>query len=147
MFPVHVSQPGMQGLHAPNVCPEEPTGTTIFCKEHSSLAQERGYPMHVKEFLHYCGASQTAGKLLLQICFHHCALYASSQEGDEVDIDVDSEDVIRVNKGLEGLERVETPVGVARSQGEKDLVVAFVCLEPQHCRNRATSYEVPQAAQ
>ena len=67
MFPVHVSQPGMQGLHAPNVCPEEPTGTTIFCKEHSSLAQERGYPMHVKEFLHYCGASQTAGKLLLQI--------------------------------------------------------------------------------
>jgi hypothetical protein len=23
----------MQGLHAPNVCPEEPCGNTIFCKQ------------------------------------------------------------------------------------------------------------------
>ena len=62
MFPVHVSQPGMQGLNAPSVCPEEPVGNTIFCKEHSSIAKQRGYPLHVREFLRYCGASQTAGK-------------------------------------------------------------------------------------
>ena len=60
MFPVHVCQPGMKGLHVPNVCPEEPTGNTIFCKEHRLLAEQRGYPCHVKEFLQYCGASQAA---------------------------------------------------------------------------------------
>ena len=103
--------------------------------------------MHVKEFLHYCGASQTAVSFYCRFFSTTVHYNASSQEGDEVDIDVDSEDLVRINKGLEGLERVETPVGVARSQGEKDLVVAFVCLEPQHCRNRTTSYEVPKAAQ
>lgn len=33
-------QPDMQGLYAHNVSPEEPSGSTIFYKEYSSLAQQ-----------------------------------------------------------------------------------------------------------
>lgn len=71
MFPVRACQPGMQGLHVPNVCPEQPSGCTIFCKEHCLLAEQRGYPLHVKEFLQYCGASRTAGKFVAAFSTHY----------------------------------------------------------------------------
>ncbi len=61
-FPVRATQPGMRGLNAPDVCPEQPCGNAAFCTEHLVLAQQRGYPSTIKEFLRYCGALKTAGK-------------------------------------------------------------------------------------
>jgi hypothetical protein len=47
--------------------------------------------LHIKQFLQYCGASQTAEAL--------------SQE-DHVEVDVDSEEVAKVQETLGGLDRV-----------------------------------------
>ena len=72
IFPVRACHPGMQGLNVPNVCPEQPSGSTIFCEEHCLLAEQRGHPLHVKEFLQYCGASQTAGKIFAALSASTC---------------------------------------------------------------------------
>ena len=61
MFSVKASVPGIQGLNIQNVCPKEPDGRSIFCKEHLKTAEEMGYKTDLKGFLRQCGATQTAG--------------------------------------------------------------------------------------
>ena len=72
MFPVHVTQPGMRGLNSPNVCPDQPCGNAVFCKEHLVLAKQRGYPCTVKEFVRYCGAQKTAGTVKIWLTRFAC---------------------------------------------------------------------------
>ena len=116
MFPVYASQPGMQGLHVPNVCTDEPSGNTIFCKDHCLLAEQCGYPIHVKEYLQYCGASQTAGKFRCKIVYTYIVLYTTEAVSHKDDVDVDSEEMTKVNETLKGLAAVESVAGVAKSQ-------------------------------
>ena len=86
MFPVKATHLGIHGLHVPNVCPEQPSGNTPFCKEHLIVAQQRGYPCNVKEFLIYCGALKTAGMnehLYLLSCSYLC-IHRNSDSGRPV---------------------------------------------------------------
>lgn len=53
MFPVR-STPGMKGINIPNVCPEQPQGNTAFCSQHLVIAQARGYPVTVRDFVKFC---------------------------------------------------------------------------------------------
>ena len=64
-----------------------------------------------------------------------------------VDVDVDCEEVTKVNDTLEGLDRdrVESVMGVARSQGKKEKRrwLDLRILEPRHYRDRRICCEVP----
>ena len=42
-------------VSCPNVCPEEPKGVMTFCEEHCRVAEERGIPTKLKDFLKFCG--------------------------------------------------------------------------------------------
>ena len=42
-------------LSYPNVCPEEPQGVMAFCSKHCQVAEERGIPTKLKDFLKFCG--------------------------------------------------------------------------------------------
>jgi len=122
MFPIRDTQPGMHGLNAPNVCPDQPSGNAILCKEHLALAQQRGYPITVKAFLCYCGAQKTAGNnFAIQFVLVQCIyLYVSLTETatDDEHFDVHDEDSTALEKTLEKI-AVQGPAdGVARAQGE-----------------------------
>ena len=42
-------------LSYPNVCPEEPKGAMAFCAKHCLVAEERGIPTKLQDFLKFCG--------------------------------------------------------------------------------------------
>ena len=44
----------------PNVCPEEPENLRAFCREHSKIVENHGYPSDLRKFLEKCGANPNA---------------------------------------------------------------------------------------
>ena len=64
---LHVSgkmqYPNMPLLSFPNVCPEQLKPNSAFCIEHYSKAQSLGYPLDIRGFLSFCGATKSASKM------------------------------------------------------------------------------------
>ena len=65
MFPVVAKVPGIEGVNFPDVCPEQPHKSTIFCAEHLAVALNKGYPTDLKGFLAFCGSNPDNGMFAL----------------------------------------------------------------------------------
>lgn len=63
MFPVKAGLPGLPALNMPDVCTEQLLPKSAFCVKHFEVAESKGYPTTIREFLKYCGVSQTEGML------------------------------------------------------------------------------------
>ena len=57
MWPVKSEVCGVPHVNFPNVCTEEPSNPdSAFCEKHFTVAQERGVPTRLREFVHdFCG--------------------------------------------------------------------------------------------
>ena len=65
--------PAVPFLNVPDVCTQQPINShTAFCQHHCIVANDRGYPTTVSEFLKYCSNNQCEG-----ICLNngHCDIY------------------------------------------------------------------------
>ena len=70
MFAVECTVEKLKLLY-PNVCPEEPKGAMAFCAKHCLVAEERGIPTTLQDFLKFCGLE---GELHVKSVMDACIL-------------------------------------------------------------------------
>lgn len=61
MFPVCAGIPGLPTLNFPDVCTEQLMPKSAFCIQHTKVAEARGYPTSIREFLKHCGIHTLGG--------------------------------------------------------------------------------------
>ena len=62
---LHAEVPGIEGINFPDVCPEQPHKSTIFCTQHLAVALNKGYLTDLKGFLAFCGSKPDNGMFAL----------------------------------------------------------------------------------
>ena len=67
MFPVKAGLPGLPNLNFPDVCIEQLNPGLAFCKQHCDVAEAKGYPTRIKDFLKFCGVLHSSGIELVAI--------------------------------------------------------------------------------
>lgn len=70
MWPVKSEVCGVPNVNYPNVCTEEPSSPqSALCVQHCSVAQAKGIPTALREFIHdFCGVPRRGnGNEILQI--------------------------------------------------------------------------------